>query len=1686
MDLGVGIGRGKERGANIGTITLGDLRKELHKDEEQLQRLKRQLATKREKEKVEELRNLKVTQQKVRARQRAEDKEIHDLILELEKRKEKELRLRMKQEKIKAELQRIDQVRLGSLEQERKRELEALAKQKQAIEAKEATVMRDIEMLEKRISEQEREFREKYKKVDEAYQSSQQKAQNEKDHKQQQIKLALARGERAAMLKLQRERLLSEKKRIAKRIVNRGRGDDAADISSEESMKASSAIKGGKADVKKLRQCIVAAEDRLKKMKEDADIDEARLEQRSRAMSREVGKLLDEHGGASSSNGNSSSGPFSRRAEKLISEAENSTTDVPLAGALDELDKIVQETAEKNASARPARKNDDASESSPKRPEKKSPTRKVQEAKSPINQVPEGPPSMEEVEQLKREYFASGRNDPELWSQIAQLEREAAASMGQPMPPHAYGQYPQHGYPSMPQPFPHYPGMPHHVPGFQHAPRMAGYGQGVMGGHHPPHPTHGQMPHMAGAPPAQDFAGFERALEKMTSRLGSLVNGDGRRHDRHHGHHHHHHGKHDRDKHEEDDDMLHFIEKQTAAFQTLQSIPPNSALYAMQMNHLEMVSRLKFEADALKQKQKLQEIKHDLKLKEDESRRKREHDELVAQQRRDLIAARLRKAIVKESASKHWGGSNSAYDAQDGFSIYFDFCMGLSRSCTGIKLVYSFFEGEVRKTQPRSLALCETEISPDGATTLCVCAARRSFQRVGPNPNLRVVVEVQEITNMERGSSMNVMPKYKAVGWTSLRLFRTNTTLMEGPFKLPLIRSPIDVHVLKGKPQPIDPRLCLYMRCVKAADSDEAAAFAIDPAVTSHLYGNPDDARKQRRGTRPSASRESARSMQADHKVKKKPAGSTRKLITTKIPEEDEVGTRASSRSSDSRTRASATPMPPAGNTVPIGVRIASSAFPKDMLPQGTVCIRVTVHPNGESVLRERDEGKFDQVVVAEDDPASFRSAEVAPAPSISFDDEAVFQDLAPSKDAICIVEALEHVDIDEPKSRERYGWGYFYLWEGEVAKRRQVVLTLTEADVSLPYTEKMEALEIKGAQVVIDIFDPSNEEFDDEDRKGDDVARRAPSVGRKTPSPDLPQKKPSLRRQDTTMSAADIETPRKGSGEQPFYPVAAPLDPRPPPFRRGDDGFDVYVDQARYLPDNATISKIQMKAFTHDLKQVGATGVAFPKLDDTAGSPKYSLRAEFRGEDVANPALTLLLRVDTVNKFTGKEASVVGYAAINVFKTTDASNNQPRSTDQEFALNKGAFQVPLMRRMPDKSAMFTVESFTAGARKVPCATLLVRIVPAARSPDDLGCLSTVDYEEHEWERLGLVVPPPAYSSEVYDSTRAMPLPCEYTLYEARKERESASVREVALDVVDPDRDNISVDMLSEDDEAMKEYIQKRLEKPKGILETARMATYDSVAGFKFAVEMVHNLVWGFRGRARMVKAIYCLSPPAGFYEEPKLTEDTLFTLAHDWEASTSSSRRFLDGEQSFRDVPFDPNLLMVIDVKQIGSKKNPEEILDHSWTVCPIFQSPHEFTRHGYFQLPLYEGKPSLEMLNEMQNEPPLNVLQRELSKGKASRLQYKKGNPSVIVKIVDNSISDCLPTNIKSLNTPMSRAMTEVLGTRLKNYKYDPSNPPSDKKFSKSAAKLMPKGTSSVEEYETSVNQKFATAAGISHYHF
>lgn len=107
-------GRGLEdEDGNIGNMDLEGIRTQFRENELEMDRLRKQITMKRESEKAEELRRLKIKQQKLRARKNQEETEIRDLMKKLEKRKESELRARLERERVKRELQEIDQSRLG-------------------------------------------------------------------------------------------------------------------------------------------------------------------------------------------------------------------------------------------------------------------------------------------------------------------------------------------------------------------------------------------------------------------------------------------------------------------------------------------------------------------------------------------------------------------------------------------------------------------------------------------------------------------------------------------------------------------------------------------------------------------------------------------------------------------------------------------------------------------------------------------------------------------------------------------------------------------------------------------------------------------------------------------------------------------------------------------------------------------------------------------------------------------------------------------------------------------------------------------------------------------------------------------------------------------------------------------------------------------------------------------------------------------------------------------------------------------------------------------------------------------------------------------------------------------------------------------------------------------------------------
>lgn len=138
----------------------------------------------------------------------------------------------------------------------------------------------------------------------------------------------------------------------------------------------------------------------------------------------------------------------------------------------------------------------------------------------------------------------------------------------------------------------------------------------------------------------------------------------------------------------------------------------------------------------------------------------------------------------------------------------------------------------------------------------------------------------------------------------------------------------------------------------------------------------------------------------------------------------------------------------------------------------------------------------------------------------------------------------------------------------------------------------------------------------------------------------------------------------------------------------------------------------------------------------------------------------------------------MTGYALLNIFALANAQSSEaqpgvfprppgggggadvgPVDLDSSpIVLNAGAFQLPLFQRPPpkgDDAPPLTVLSLEGP--RVPCATVLVRILPLA-SPN---------------AALPPPPPAPAYDSGAYDSSRCRPLPAETLMYPKRSDTQA-------------------------------------------------------------------------------------------------------------------------------------------------------------------------------------------------------------------------------------------------------------------------------------------------------------------------
>ncbi|KAJ3191690.1 hypothetical protein HK101_007500 [Irineochytrium annulatum] len=406
-------------------------------------------------------------------------------------------------------------------------------------------------------------------------------------------------------------------------------------------------------------------------------------------------------------------------------------------------------------------------------------------------------------------------------------------------------------------------------------------------------------------------------------------------------------------------------------------------------------------------------------------------------------------------------------------------------------------------------------------------------------------------------------------------------------------------------------------------------------------------------------------------------------------------------------------------------------------------------------------------------------------------------------------------------------------------------------------------------------------------------------------------------------------------------------------PFAGGE--FFLCVDGAMNLPSNCTISRATGTLLTSKAELVrGCTSIeTAPLLDSHSLAPKYTMISRIRFPLKINPTATALIRLYTIDSLT-QEIALIGVALFNIFldvKTRD----QPADGDVvDVALNEGF-------PFPDG---LNIRSLSA---RVPCVRLLVRLQQG--QPED----SETSYGPYQ---------PTEYEAELTAATSAS------------QESPKITVRDALRHLRDHPRGKKDPKLIA--------WIVKRLSKDKTIIPMLNLSfigSYRKEFGFSVSIEAASNL----RYKAISVPLL-TLSPPIHKYIDKKRVDD-----GHEGEIPMRACRVVDFDSEVFKNISQSSKLLIVIDIRALTTSKDKPKLEHQGWTVFPVFAGPdHVF--FGQYQLPLFEGGPSLKLLKFLAKTKKTFEDAMDAAEGSKMMKDCRK-NGSVTIRICDTRRTEEIP---------------------------------------------------------------------------
>lgn len=352
------------------------------------------------------------------------------------------------------------------------------------------------------------------------------------------------------------------------------------------------------------------------------------------------------------------------------------------------------------------------------------------------------------------------------------------------------------------------------------------------------------------------------------------------------------------------------------------------------------------------------------------------------------------------------------------------------------------------------------------------------------------------------------------------------------------------------------------------------------------------------------------------------------------------------------------------------------------------------------------------------------------------------------------------------------------------------------------------------------------------------------------------------------------------------------------------------------------------MRVYDINNKPLSENIVSCSSLNDVIYEPCLKSVVELRPPNI-NGSATIVIRIDTIDKNT-KKSKIIGFSVFPVFHTLN-TDFQPLEYEKPFALNIGYYQLPLYQTSPSETLR---GDCLDKANKVPCSTVLIRILKAIKKDDKF-----INYNEREKETGDGYIYPESYSTGCYNSIRCKPTECEKKLYEIREKRLPVLEKNII--------NHVLKDGFIDEESATLAILNSFSEKPEGYLTYNECANYSPKIGFRVLIDSIHT------PKKSLFKVLYTLYPPAQYYIN-KDTTNCDFTIHLKWESELKHVY-FEEEYKIYDNIPYDESTLLIMQVYKIKPNgKNSE----YGWSVFPVFVTEKEYVKFGYYGIQLYQGK--------------------------------------------------------------------------------------------------------------------------------